>query len=73
MEIQLTKKSYYHLLQNEGGEFSHDDTIATMDADTTEGQRIEMANAFTNGQFSKYPGFYEICGPWEQPTHITIK
>ncbi len=73
MEIQLTQKSYYHLLQSEGGEFSHDDTIATMDADTTEDQRIEMANAFTYGLFSAYPGFYAIVGPWEQTTHISIK
>ncbi len=73
MEIQLTKKSCYFLLESEDGRFTRNDTIATMDDDTTEEQRIEMANAFTNGQFSKYPGFYEIRGPWEQPTHISIK
>jgi hypothetical protein len=55
---------YYHLRQSEDGRFSQSSTIALISVDTTKEERDALADAFTNGQYSQYSGFYSIDGPF---------
>lgn len=65
------KKSYYHLRHSEDGKFASTDVIAYIETNKTEKERIKLADEFTDGSFSKYPGFYEIVGPIKTPYIIS--
>ena len=67
--IRKIKINHYKLQQSEDGNFTEDSTIALIKSNTTSDERIELANAFTNNNFKKYPRFYRIIGPTRTP-HI---
>ena len=48
------------------------DTIAWIDGDSTEEERIEIADKYTNGNFKRYPCLYQIVGPVETPYVISL-
>jgi hypothetical protein len=52
-------KSVYSLKQSEDGKFSGIDPLIYFDTES-ESQANQMADEYTNGQFTKYPGFYEL-------------
>jgi len=62
-----SRKSYYHLQQSEDGRFGPGNTIAWIEKDTTKEERIKLADYYTNGQFTEYPGFYQLIGPIKTP------
>ena len=70
--VRSSKKSYYHLRQSEDGRFDQNSTIAWIESNTTEEERIKMADYYTNGQFTKYPGFYQLIGPIETPFILSL-
>ena len=47
-------------------------TIAWIDSDTTEEERIKIANNYTNGNFERYPSLYQIVGPIETPYILSL-
>jgi len=66
-DLIKSKKSYYHLQQSDDGRFNQSSTIAWIESDTTKEERIKLADYYTNGQFTKYPGFYQLIGPIKTP------
>lgn len=70
--IRKSKKSYYHLQESSDGRFNQNSTIAWIESNTTKEERIQLANYYTNGQFTKYPGFYQLIGPIETPFILSL-
>jgi hypothetical protein len=71
-DVRKSKKSYYHLQQSEDGRFTSRSTIAWIESDTSKEERIKLANYYTNDQFTKYPGFYQLIGPIETPFILSL-
>jgi hypothetical protein len=71
-DVRKSKKSYYHLQQSEDGRFNESSTIAWIESDTSKEERIKLADYYTNGQFTKYPGFYQLIGPIETPFILSL-
>lgn len=71
-DVIKIKKSYYHLQQSEDDRFNQSSTIAWIESNTTKEERIKLADYITNGQFTKYPGFYQLIGPIETPFILSL-
>jgi hypothetical protein len=71
-DVRKSKKSYYHLQQSDDGRFNQSSTIAWIESDTSKEERIKLADYYTNGQFTKYPGFYQIIGPIETAIILSL-
>jgi hypothetical protein len=67
------KKSYYHLQSSADGQFNSSSTIAWIPSNTTPEEREAMADAYTYGQFTAFPGFYQIIGPIQTPSILSLK
>jgi hypothetical protein len=65
--MRVRTRSYYHLRRSDDGRFTMDSVIAYIDIDTTDKERILIADLITEGEFSRYRGFYEIAGPFKTP------
>jgi hypothetical protein len=70
--VRESKKSYYHLQQSEDGRFNQSSTIAWIESNTSKEERIKLADYYTNGQFTEYPGFYQLIGPIETPDILSL-
>lgn len=58
-EGNLVQMSLYALRQSEDGRFQGTQPIVYIEANSL--QRAEqLADEYTNGQFKKYPGFYDL-------------
>lgn len=71
--IEASSTNVYWLHISGDGDFTHRNVIAHISSNTTDEERVQIANHHTNGAYSKTPGFYKITGPYETVPHYTIK